>query len=184
MLATKGLNFFQLKNSDGFTLLEIILVTVLLGIAAIMVVPFVGHIFSNLLEGRELSHRESQAAMALERFVRDVRGADRVVIDNDQKMTLTVDGTDVIYDIVSGNLRLDNQVLAKHLDDSLSIFDNDLDEILGYPFITLTLVVQMSGGGTFKLSASAVPRFAIGGGGEEEEEEEEDKGKGKGKGKE
>jgi len=161
LLTTKGLNFFQLKNSDGFTLLEIILVTVLLGIAAIMVVPFVGHIFSNLLEGRELSHRESQAAMALERFVRDVRGADSVTVNNNQKMTLTIDGTDVIYDIVSGNLRLDGQVLAKYLDDSLSKFDNDLGGTLGYPFITLTLVVQMSGGGTFELSASSIPRQSL-----------------------
>lgn len=158
LLTTKGLNFFQLKNSDGFTLLEIILVTVLLGIAAIMVVPFVGHIFSNLLEGRELSHRESQAAMSLERFVRDVRGANNVIVNSDQKVTLTVDGTKVIYDIVSGNLRLDGQVLAKYLDESQSKFDNDLTGTLGYPVISLTLIIQMSGGGTFELSASSVPR--------------------------
>jgi hypothetical protein len=67
----------------------------------------------------------------------------------------------VIYDIVSGNLRLDGQVLAKYLDDSLSKFDNDLGGTLGYPFITLTLVVQMSGGGTFELSASSIPRQSL-----------------------
>jgi hypothetical protein len=125
-----------------------------------MVVPFVGHIFSNLLEGRELSHRESQAVMALERFVRDVRGADIDDDDiSDHEIILQIDGNDVTYDIVSGSLHLDGQVLAKYLDDSLSKFDNDLEDTLGYKFITLTLVLQMSGGGTFELSASSFPRM-------------------------
>jgi prepilin-type N-terminal cleavage/methylation domain-containing protein len=157
--------FSSVKRKRGFTLIEMVLVMVLLGIAALMVVPFVGHIFSNLLEGRELSHREGQAVMALERFVRDVRGADSVTVNNNQKkMTLENDGSDVIYEIVTGNLLLDGQVLAKHLDDSQSKFDNKIDT-LGYQFITLTLVVEMSGERIFELSASSFPRMISAAGG-------------------
>ncbi len=52
------------KHENGFSLLELILVMVLVGIAAVMVAPFVGHVLSNLLEGRELSDREGQAVAA------------------------------------------------------------------------------------------------------------------------
>lgn len=113
----------RLKNRSGFTLLELVLVMVLLGIAAVMVVPFVGHIFSNLLEGRELSHRENQAALALERFVRDVREGKGITISDDNlKMTFTIEknnGTEInlSYDIDldEGTLWVNDKPLARHL---------------------------------------------------------------------
>ncbi len=103
------------KHENGFSLLELILVMVLVGIAAVMVAPFVGHVLSNLLEGRELSDREGQAVAALERFIRDVRRAETVTLDSDQQITLSLDGGNVIYLINSGSLQINGQILARHL---------------------------------------------------------------------
>jgi prepilin-type N-terminal cleavage/methylation domain-containing protein len=147
-----------LKNRGGFTLLELILVMVLVGIAAVMVVPFVGNVLSNLLEGRELSQRESQAVLAPERFVRDVRMADSVDFVNSQEITLTLDGIGATYLIYSGSLLLDGQPLAKHVTAESSFSKIDIADFDGFSVITLDLIIQLSGGGKFELSTSAVLR--------------------------
>jgi len=140
---------------------------VLLGIAALMVSPFVGNVLTNLLKGRELSHRENQAFLALERFARDVRGAINV---NDSelpgKMTLTLDDGTSVYEIDSGVLYLNDQVLVKHL--AIDETDgSDKSEISKNPnftifsFFTLKLEILLNTGGTFEISASAVPRMSL-----------------------
>jgi prepilin-type N-terminal cleavage/methylation domain-containing protein len=152
------------KSSNGFTLLELILVMVLLGFAAVLITPFVGNILTNLVESRELSHRENQAFLALERFVRDVRGADIVNWVSSSKMTLTFDDDDDLDYIIEadGVLKLNGQVLIKNLDTVESkFFETDLTN---FSFYSLKLVVKINDNQEFDLSASAVQRKNLGGG--------------------
>lgn len=146
------------KDRNGFTLIELILVLVLVGIAAVMVVPFVGHVLSNLLEGRELSHREGQSVLALERFVRDVRRADAVTFTSSQEIRLSLDGSDTTYLIDSGSLQLDGQILARHLAAGSAFSTIAVND---FSVVTLNLIIQLGNGGTFELSASSVPRQSL-----------------------
>jgi hypothetical protein len=155
-------NFFDSFQRDdrkkycrGFTLL---------GFAAVMVSPFVGSVLTNLVEGRELSHRENQAFLALERFVRDVRGADKDGIDwkSSSKMTLKIEGEDWVYEIVNGDLELNGQVLARNLDSGKSVFIQ-YPSLTDFSFYSLKLVVIINDNQDFDLSASAVQRKSLGG---------------------
>jgi prepilin-type N-terminal cleavage/methylation domain-containing protein len=153
------------KYTKGVTLLELILVMVLLGIAAVMVTPFVGNVFTNLIEGRQLSHIENQAFQALERFVRDVRGA--ITVDESEfpgKMTL--DDGDLVYDINGGVLYLNDKILVKNL--AVDAADGtDKSEIgrnstlTDFSFFTLKLVLKINENKEFELSASAVQRNSL-----------------------
>jgi prepilin-type N-terminal cleavage/methylation domain-containing protein len=154
----------RLKNRCGFTLLELVLVMVLLGIAAVMVVPFVGHIFSNLLEGRELSHRENQSVMALERFVRDIREASVPIeksTENGKKILRT--NSNKIYIIDSGTLFFVDQDENEHVvvrnlaGDSEFLVNTDNP----YVIVTLKLKILMNSGDTFELLASSIPRQSL-----------------------
>lgn len=156
---------YRKKYTKGFTLLELILVMVLLGFAAVMVTPFVGSILTNLLEGRELSHRENQAFLALERFVRDVRGA--INVDESEfpgKMIL--DNGALVYEIDGGILYLNDQVLVKNLavdatdgSDKSEISRNS--SLTDFSFFTLKLVLTVSDNNELELTASAVQRNSL-----------------------
>jgi hypothetical protein len=139
----------------------------LLGIAAVMVTPFVGSVLTNLIEGRELSHRENQAFLALERFVRDVRGA--VNVDESEfpgKMTLTLEDGNMIYEIDAGILYLNDKVLVKNLavdatdgSDKSEIRRNS--SLTDFSFYTLKLVLTVSHNNELELTASAVQRNSL-----------------------
>jgi len=151
----------RVKNRNGFSLLELILVMVLIGIAAVMVTPFVGNVLSNLLGGRELSNRENQSVLALERFVRDIREAAipiETATENGKKV-LREDGNK-LYVIDSGILFFvdpdeNEHVLARNLHP-----DSDF-VINSFGIITLNLVITLSDGGKLELFASAVPREGL-----------------------
>jgi prepilin-type N-terminal cleavage/methylation domain-containing protein len=155
------------SKQSGFTLIEMILAMVLLGIAAVMVTPFVGNILSNLLEGRQLVQKENQAAMALERFVREIRVAENEivrVIENGKKILKSDDET--LFTIDSNMLYSGEQadhVLVKHLADESDFkitespkggYDDG-----GYNIITLILKIKIEEeDDILSLSASAVRR--------------------------
>jgi prepilin-type N-terminal cleavage/methylation domain-containing protein len=176
---------FRRKGGNGFSLVELILVMVLVGIAAVMVAPFVGHVLSNLLEGRELSDRESQGAASLERFVRDVRDVEGSIEHNDNNVPVSClgchnsgkkvlkGGNDILYVIDSGSGTLffigkpeatflsqhERHVLARYLDANSS-FDKKTIGTNPFDFdiVTLNLKINLINGGLLELSASAVPR--------------------------
>jgi prepilin-type N-terminal cleavage/methylation domain-containing protein len=158
----------RFQNRCGFTLLELVLVMVLLGIAAVMVMPFVGQIFSNLLEGRDLSHRENQAAMALERFVRDIREASIPIAESieDGKKVLKANGNK-IFVIDSGTLFFVDQDETEHVmvrnlaGDSEFLVTSITSGSESYDVVTLKLNILMSSGETYELSASSIPRESL-----------------------
>jgi prepilin-type N-terminal cleavage/methylation domain-containing protein len=156
---------FKKKHPKGFTLLELILVMVLLGIAAVMVTPFVGNVLINLIEGREFSHRETQAFLALERFVRDVRGAINVD-ESEFPGKMTIDDGDLIYEIDGGVLYLNDQVLVKNLavdttDGSGKSEISRNSSLTDFSFFTLKLVLTIGDNTEFELTASAVQRNSL-----------------------
>ncbi len=161
----KVLQSGQRCNKAGFTLLEIIMVMVLVGIIAAVIGPFLGQVMGSFQEVRQMSERERQAGPALERFVRDVRAAESVEKENDHELILAMPDGEVTYRIEdSGNGYMlsiasnngNSRVLARYIssDSSFEITDPDGN----YELVVLDLKVKVNNGGLLEFSAAAVPR--------------------------
>lgn len=153
------------KGEKGFTLIEIILVIFIIGIIAVVLGPFVNQVISDYLQGRELSERERQATMTLERFVRDIRRSEKQNIDNSgNTLTLTLPNDDTIKYIISDNslnLSINNgpeRVLAQHIYSSSNFSIRSQPEGIKYTLVILTLNVNTPDGNILEFTASAVPR--------------------------
>jgi prepilin-type N-terminal cleavage/methylation domain-containing protein len=135
--------FFPFRNQKGFTLIELILVMVLIGIAAVMVTPFVGQVLSNLLELREINQRQNQAVLALERFTRDVQDETNIIDHSDFPLKCVIDGD--LWEIVleEGTLKLDGQPLARYLAAESEFHKGDNIGNTGLCMYKLTLAIQM-----------------------------------------
>ena len=144
--------FSPFRNQKGFTLIELILVMVLIGIAAVMVTPFVGQVLFNLLEARELNQRENQAILALERFAKDVQDASTISIDEKTPLKCVIDGDSWEILVDEGILKLNDQLIAKYLDDD-SKFEKDPIGTTKLSKYKLTLVIQMTDGSPFEMSS-------------------------------
>lgn len=158
---------------SGFSLLEIILVMVLVGIIAAVVGPFLGQVMSNFLDVCQMNERERQATPALERFVRDVRGAEDVDFDSDndcsQKLEVTKEEEDgesyvLTYEIKDGDntltVRKDNgidQILAKHVGPDSKFCKHSIGKSGSYKLYLLDLRVNIDDGDPLEYSAAAVP---------------------------
>ena len=89
-------------SNKGFTLLELVIALLVLGVVSLVVAPLLTTGVAALVEGRNHADRERQATLALERFVRDVRGAESGTLEaQDGGMTLRFvsvrDGGEVTY---------------------------------------------------------------------------------------
>jgi prepilin-type N-terminal cleavage/methylation domain-containing protein len=142
------------KDSSGFTLIELILVMVLLGLSAVMVTPFVGQVLSNLLESRELNQRENQAILALQRFVQDVQGASTLTFDDKSPLKCVVDGDSWEIAVDEGVLKLNKQLLAKYLDAG-SGFEKTKKSLKNTELYKykMTLAILMPDGSSFEMSS-------------------------------
>jgi prepilin-type N-terminal cleavage/methylation domain-containing protein len=159
--------------SHGFTLLEMLLVIMIVGVIAASIGALFAQVFSDFIQGRELADRQSQASLALERMVRDVRSADsQNLVNNGAELNL-----DKIENGISNTyrFRIDNNnnslnisvndgpehVLARHVDES-SFFDikefKDVQGTTKYRIVILHLNIEMSDSSLLEFSAAAVPR--------------------------
>lgn len=156
--SSPALNQQSWSSKAGFTLIEIIMTLVLVGIIAGLVGPFLGQVLGNFVDARQLSERERQATLALERFVRDVRAYDVTSID---QTTLNLNNGTIIYKLQSGSLALKRnrgwKILARYIDDEESSFASK--PINGkYNLIILDLMVKVNNGNSLEYSAAAVRR--------------------------
>lgn len=145
-------------KKTGFTLIEIIMTLVLVGIIAGFVGPFLGQVLGNFVDARQLSERERQATLALERFVRDVRVSE--VYETNQKTLklLNNETIEIEYSLQpSGVLTRNGKVLARYIDYGESSFDSQTISN-EYDLIILDLRVKVNSGNSLEYSAAAVRR--------------------------
>ena len=100
----------------GFSLIEMILVIVIVGIISIVGAQIMGAGFQSYFTGRDSLGVDAQARLALERMTRElrtVRPATGLTMVPATEVTFTdVDGTAVRYYINAGDLMRNTQVLA------------------------------------------------------------------------
>lgn len=145
-------------KKTGFSLIEIILTLVIVGIIAGLVGPFLGQVLGNFVDARQLSDRERQATLALERFVRDVRKEGNVYNINNGGNTLSLNNNNIVYRLqASGVLTRNGEILARYIDNGRSSFDSQPINS-AFDLIILNLSVRVNSQDSLEYSTAAVQR--------------------------
>ena len=89
------------SGARGFSLLELIMVMVVLGIVAAVAAPFLSASFQSYFIGKDISETDSQARVALERLSRELRSvrtpADLIITSGGDISFTDVDGNSIRY---------------------------------------------------------------------------------------
>ncbi len=152
-----NMNDSMVKQQFGFSLIEIIVVLIVLGIAAAIIGPFLSNILGNYIQSREIAERERQAGLILERFVRDVRMSDGNSLNiHDCTTTQTFyKNNNVTYKQDGFNLIYNDKLLAKQIDNVCFQVQNATSFML--VSISFDLIIDDNMNLSYK--ASAVPRW-------------------------
>lgn len=95
----------QSRKMRGFTLAELVLVLIILGVVGALVVPSVATITANLLGIGERAELEEQAGLALERMVQELRIADESECLGGEELRLERDSVAISYSVNASALR-------------------------------------------------------------------------------
>lgn len=114
----------------GFTLLELILVLVILGVIGLIAARFLGGAMEAVFLTREATNTQMEVGAALDRMARDVRAAQSVAACSSGTLTLTLqDGGQRHYSLDAGRLWLEqggsSALLAGDEDDPVAAFACD-----------------------------------------------------------
>lgn len=114
----------------GFTLLELVLVLIILGVIGVAAARFLGGAVEAIFVTRELTDTQMESGAALDRMARDLRGA--VSVDDCAAGSLTLNGGDLEYVRTNGRLELNGVLLAGTPEDPVDRFDctpTDVDRL-------------------------------------------------------
>ena len=114
----------------GFTLLELILVLVILGVIGLIAARFLGGAMEAVFLTREATNTQMEVGAALDRMARDVRAAQDIVDCSPGTLTLALQGGGQRrYSLAGGRLWLeangDSALLAGDADDPVAAFACD-----------------------------------------------------------
>jgi prepilin-type N-terminal cleavage/methylation domain-containing protein len=106
-----------MKKNRGFTLIELIIVIVLLGIISVIATKMLAQGFNAYLTGKNILNADWQGRLAMERMVRDIRAirsptAGITTATATQLAFTDTNGTDIVYQVSGSNLMRNSQVLA------------------------------------------------------------------------
>ena len=153
----------MVKQQFGFSLIEIIVVLIVLGIAAAMIGPFLSNILGNYIQSREIAERERQAGLILERFVRDARMSQNASIHNScTTLRLPKKSGYAEYKLADNSLTFKpyNTTTYYTLSHNISsICFNIRNFTDGYNLITMNLEIELPDDQKLQYHASAVSRW-------------------------
>ncbi|MGM0553508.1 MAG: prepilin-type N-terminal cleavage/methylation domain-containing protein [Pseudomonadota bacterium] len=114
----------------GFTLLELILVLVILGVIGLIAARFLGGAMEAVFLTREATNTQMEVGAALDRMARDVRAAQNIAECSPGTLTLALeDGGQRHYYLADGRVWLeangDSALLAGDADDPVAAFACD-----------------------------------------------------------
>ena len=105
-----------MKKNSGFTLIELIMVLVILGIIAAVTSKILATGLSGYLVSKNLTEADWQGQLGLERMVRDLREtrspSDITTATSTQFVFTNISGSSVTYQLTGTNLMRNTQILA------------------------------------------------------------------------
>ncbi|WP_028491572.1 prepilin-type N-terminal cleavage/methylation domain-containing protein [Thioalkalivibrio sp. ALE19] len=104
----------------GFTLLELVLVLIILGVIGVAAARFLGGAVEAIFVTRELTDTQMESGAALDRMARDLRGAGSV--DDCAGGSLILNGGGLEYAPADGRLELNDVLLAGTPEDPVVSF--------------------------------------------------------------
>lgn len=154
-----------MSRTAGFTLLELIIVIVIIGIITVPVGRMISSGFEAYLTGKNISEADWQGQLGLERMVRDIReirsSGSITTASSTQLIFTNFSGSSVTYQLTGSNLMRNSQVLAHGIQTlTFSYFDQNGASTLNIPsirFVTVTINVTQSNA-NFSITTSLFPR--------------------------
>ncbi|WP_373023955.1 prepilin-type N-terminal cleavage/methylation domain-containing protein [Thioalkalivibrio sp.] len=105
----------------GFTLLELVLVLIILGVIGVAAARFLGGAVEAIFVTRELTDTQMEAGAAIDRMARDIRSAQSV--DACGAGSLSLNDGDLDYAVTGGRLQLNGVLLAGTREDAVTSFE-------------------------------------------------------------
>lgn len=145
MRRRSALQRLLLPGNRGFTLLELVLVLVILGVIGLIAARFLGGALEAVFVTREVTNTQMEVGAALDRMARDVRHAQNVVDCSPGQLTLTLqDAGQRRYYLGGGRLWLEEggstALLAGDEDDPVDTFVcDDAGPLETFAVLELTL---------------------------------------------
>lgn len=154
----------QFKH-DGFTLIELVIVIVIMGVIAVASSQLLATGLTAYLTNKNIINATAQARLALERMTRDIRAvrtsADISAASATQFTFVDTNGSSVAYSLSGTNLMRNSQILAHGISGlTFTYYDengNSGAAIANIKYITILLNVT-EGNTNFSVDTSVYPR--------------------------
>jgi len=147
------INIFYIKNQKGFSLIEMMVVVVILGLIVLGLVTFFTGGTKSWVAGQSQLKAQREARQAIDRMVREIREASEVTTNTDTKIIFNTPWeTGVIYELSGNTINRNSNPLINNVSNldfdypSLSkvhiLLEVDVDDD-GNPDITLNTDVNL-----------------------------------------
>lgn len=163
--AVSGQRDRPIRHERGFSLIEMVLVIVIVGIISIVGAQLMGTGFQMYFTGRDTLSVDAQARLALERMTRELRtvrpATGLTMLPASEVTFIDVDGTTVRYYLSAGDLLRNTQVLAGGISGLSFVYTDSSGAVTGTPAQVLYISVQFTatqGGMSSTYRATVSPR--------------------------
>lgn len=127
-------------NARGFTLVELVIVIVLLGILSVVAAPLLSAGFDAWFTGRDVENAHRQAELALERITREMRVGQAIVVTATE-ITYERDEEPHSIEYAGDTITLNAEPIARRV--TAAAFTDE--EVVDTRYITISFTVEGAG---------------------------------------
>ena len=143
------------RRASGFTLLEMVMVIIILGVMAGVGTPVLMAAYQSFLLGSNIQEADTRARLAMERMLRELRGASIASLtDGADASSITFtdqNGASVTFQRVSGNLQRGGVLLAEGVSGLRFVTSKKMPPVEmendPTPWVTIDMTVIVAGQG-------------------------------------